>query len=195
MNARLDTLRKRLSDAKADADASKREVRQASAAKLAKLRALPDPAARLAGLNDPALLPYDRRLLEQAIADLLPQQRTRLPRTVADTMRGSFLHARYHWRGLALLILVAIPLVVIGSYAVRHTGHAKIYLDSEIDITWTFADGHTEVRRQPTKIALHMMGREPNGDVRLRSWSATEGYGESIMSAETYGRFVTSTAE
>jgi hypothetical protein len=195
MSARLATLRQRLFDAKADADASKREMRQASAAKLAQLRALPDPAGRLAGLKDPALLPYDRQILEQTIADLLPQRRIRIPRTVVDATRSSLRHARYHWRGLALLTLISIPVIVIGGIAAHNTGHSKVYLDNELDITWTFADGHTEVYRQPTKTAVLVMGRNSNGDVRLRFWSATEGHGDSIMSAETYGRFVTAPKE
>jgi hypothetical protein len=191
MNARLATLRKRLFDAKADADASKREMRQASAAKLAQLRALPDAAARLAGLKDPALLPYDRQILEHTIADLLPQRRIRLPRNVGDTMRSGLRHARYHWRGLVLVTLISIPIVVISGTAIHNTGHAKVYFDSELDLTWTFADGHTEVHRVPANIAVLLMGRNANGDVRLRFWSFTEGYGDSLMSAETYGRFAT----
>ena len=65
MSKRLATLTKRFVDARADVDASKRELREASARKLAKLQALPDPAARLAGLKDPALTPYDRDRLDR----------------------------------------------------------------------------------------------------------------------------------
>ena len=195
MNARLATLRKRLFDAKADANASKREMRQVSAAKLAQLRALPDAAARLAGLKDPALLPYDRQILEHTIADLLPQRRIRFPRNVGDIMRSGLRHARYRWRGLMVLILISIPIEVIGGMAVHNTGHAKVHFDNELDLTWTFADGHTEVHRVPAKTAVLVMGRNANGDVRLRFWSAAEGYGDSLMSAETYGRFATATKE
>lgn len=83
----------------------------------------------------------------------------------------------------------------MGSIAASNTGHAKVYLYNEPDINWTFADGHTEVHRQPVDTAVLVMGRNRNGDVRLRFWSATEGHGESLMSAETYGRFVRSTPE
>jgi hypothetical protein len=75
MSNRLATLTKRFVDAKADVDASKREIREASARKLAQLQASRDPAARLAGLKDPALTPYDRDRLEQTIANLLPRRR------------------------------------------------------------------------------------------------------------------------
>ena len=85
MSNRLETLRKRFIDAKADADASKREVRQASAAKLAELRALQDPAAQLAGLKDPALLPSDRQVLEHALADVLPRRRIPSINALFDT--------------------------------------------------------------------------------------------------------------
>ena len=64
MNKRLATLAKRFANAKAGVDASNRELREASARKLARLLALPDPAAPLAGLKDPALTPYDRDRLE-----------------------------------------------------------------------------------------------------------------------------------
>jgi hypothetical protein len=195
MSDRLATLRRRFFEAKADADASNRAMRQASAAKLAQLRALPDADARLAGLHDPALLPYDREILEHTIADLLPRRRVRLPRTIGSTMRSGFRHARYHWRGLVVAIVISIPVMVISGLAIHNTGHAKVYFGRALDLTWTFADGHTEVHRVPTDTAVLVMGRNADRDVRLRFWSATEGHGESIMSAEAYDRFVTSTSE
>ncbi|TYO64277.1 hypothetical protein FXV83_23205 [Bradyrhizobium hipponense] len=195
MSQRLETLRKRFIDAKADADASNREMRLASVAKLAELRALPDPTARLAGLKDPALLPYDREMLERTVADLLPRRRIRLPRTIGETMRSGIRHARYHWRGLVVLTLISIPVTVIGGFAVHNTGHAIVHFDRELDLTWTFPDGHTELRRLPTDTAVVVMGRNAAGDVRLRFWSAEEGHLEAIMPAEAYDRFVTSTSE
>jgi hypothetical protein len=195
MNERLATLRKRFFDAKADADASKREMCQASAAKLAELRALPDPAARLAGLKDPALLPYDRQILEYTIADLLPQRRIRLPRTIGDNMRSGFRHARYHWRGLVVATLSSIPVMVIGGFAIHNTGHAKVHFDRKLEFAWTFPDGHTEIRPLPVDTAVLVMGRNAAGDVRLRFWSAREGHGEAIMAAEAYDRFVMSISE
>lgn len=121
MSKRLEILRKRFMDAKADADASKREVRQASAAKLAQIRALPDPAARLAGLKDPALLPSDRQILEHALADVLPRRRIRFPLAIGATLRSGLRHARYHWRGLVVVTLISIPVMVIGGFAVHNT--------------------------------------------------------------------------
>lgn len=195
MNQRLQTLRKRFIDAKADADATDRELRQASAAKLAELRALPDPAARLAGLKDPALLPYDREMLERTVADLLPRRRIRLPRTIGETMRSAVRHARYHWRGLVVLTLISIPIVVIGGLAVHNTGHAKVHFGRDLDLTWTFPDGHSELRRLEAHTAVVVMGRNAEGDVRLRFWSAAEGHLEATMPAQAYERFVTSTSE
>lgn len=195
MNKRLATLRKRFFDAKADADASKREVRQASAAKLAELRALPDPAARLASLKDPALLPSDRQILEHAIADVLPRRRFRFPRAIRDTLRSGLRHARYHWRGLVVVTLISIPVMVIGGWAVHNTGHEKVHFDRELEFTWTFSDGHTEVHALPVGTAVLVMGRDAAGDVRLRIWSSAEGHGEALMSAEAYDRFVILTSE
>lgn len=195
MSRRLETLRKRFVDAKADADASNREIRQASVAKLAELRAASDPAACLAGLKDPALLPYDREMLERTVADLLPRRRIRLPRTIGETMRSGVRQARYHWRGLVMLTLISIPVTVIGGLAVHNTGRAIVHFDRDLDLTWTFPDGHTELRRLPTDTAVVVMGRNAAGDVRLRFWSAAEGHLEAIMPAEAYDRFVTSTSE
>jgi hypothetical protein len=195
MSQRLEILRKRFFDAKADADGSKREMRQASAAKLAQLRVLPDPKARLAGLSDPALLPYDREILKHAIADLLPRGRVRLPRSIGNIMRSGFRHARYHWRGLVGAALILIPVMMIGGLAIRNTGHAKVHFDRELQFAWTFPDGHTEVHPLPVGTAVLVMGRNADGDVRLRFWSAREGHGEAIMLAEAYDRFVTSTSE
>jgi hypothetical protein len=195
MNERLATLRKRIFDAKADADASKREMRQASAAKLAELQALPDADARLAGLKDPALLPYDRQILEHTIADVLPRRRIRLPRTIRDIMRSGLRHARYHWRGLVVVTLISIPVMVIGGWAIHNTGHEKVHFDRELELTWTFPDGHTEIHALPVDTAVLVMGRNAAGDVRLRFWSAREGHGEAIMPAEAYDQFVTPTSE
>jgi len=195
MSQRLETLRKRFFEAKADADASNRAIRRASAARLAQLRSLPDPKARLAGLNDPALLPYDREILKQTIANLLPQRRVRLPRTIGNTMRSGFRHARYHWRGLVAAALISIPVMVIGGLAIRNTGHAKVHFDRELQFAWTFPDGHTEIHPLPVGTAVLVMGRNAAGDVRLRFWSAREGHGEAIMPAEAYGQFVTPTSE
>lgn len=188
MSKRLETLRKRFIDAKADADVSKRELRQASAAKLAELRALPDPAARLAGLKDPALLPSDREILEHALADVLPRRCIRFPRAIGATLRSGLRHARYRWRGLAAVTLTSIPVMVIGAFAVHNTGYAKVHFDRPLDLIWTFPDGHTEVHRVPTGTAVLVMGRNASGDVLLRFWSAAEGHGEAVMLAEAYAR-------
>jgi hypothetical protein len=192
---RLKILRGRYAQARADVDACDAEIRRVSAARLAALLKLADRSALIAALRDPVLIPFDRQQLEHAIVDLLPPRRIRIPRTVVDTMRSGLRHARYHWRSLVLLFLISIPVSAMGGIAARNTGHAKVYLNNALDITWTFADGHTEVHRQPVDTAVLVMGRNPNGDVRLRFWSATEGHGESFMSAETYGRFVRSTSE
>lgn len=188
MSKRLEILRKRFIDAKADADASKREVRQASAAKLAEIRALPDPAARLAGLKDPALLPSDRQILEHALADVLPRRRIRFPRAIGATLRSGLRHARYHWRGLVVITLISIPGMVIGGFAVHNTGYATAHFNRDLDLIWTLPDGHTELRRLTTDTAVVVMGRTTAGDVRLRVWSPAEGHLEAVMLAEAYAR-------
>jgi hypothetical protein len=195
MSWRLKILRGRYAQARADVDACDAEIRRVSTARLTELLKLPDRITLIAGLQDPALIPFDRQQLEHAIEDLLPPRRSPIPRTVADAMRSGLRHARYHWRSLVFLFLISIPVGAMGCIAARNTGHAKVHFYNEPDITWIFADGHTEVHRQPVDTAVLVMGRNPNGDVRLRFWSATEGHGESLMSAETYNRFVQSTSE
>lgn len=91
--------------------------------------------------------------------------------------------------------MISIPLMVIGGVAIHSTGHTKVHFDRELEFTWTFADGLTEIHRLPVGTAVLVMGRTAAGDVRLRFWSAAEGHGEAIMSAEAYARFVTSTSE
>ncbi|OYU86661.1 MAG: hypothetical protein CFE29_28415 [Bradyrhizobiaceae bacterium PARB1] len=195
MSQRLATLRTRFREAKADADASSRAVRRASAAKLAELLALPDAEARLAGLKDPALLPYDRKVLENAIADVLPRRRIQLPRSARQFIRSGLRHVCYRWQGLVICALIAIPLTVIGSSAVRNTGVAKVYFDRPFDFEWTFPDGHSQVYRLPVGTAVLVMGRNAAGDVRLRFWSAKDGHGETVMPAAVYAQFAISNAE
>lgn len=188
MNKRLATMVKRFAAAKADVDASKREIREASARKLARLLALPDPAGRVAGLKDPALTPYDRDRLERSIADLLPRRRFEVPRSLADLVRAGFRHARYRWRGLALLGLVSIPITVLGVVASSHTAHSKRTFNNNYQFSWTFADGHVDDIPVAVGDAVVIAGRLANGDFKMRYWSASEGYGFSVVSPETFDR-------
>lgn len=185
MSKRLAILTKRFVDARADVDASKRELREASARKLARLQALPDPAARLAGLKDPALIPYDRDRLEQTITDLLPRRRFKIPRSLAGTMHAGLRHARYHWRGWVSLGLLSIPVMALAAVAASHTGQSMGAFNNNYEFSWTFSDGHTEVIPVRTGAAVVVAGRLPNGDFRLRYWTASDGYGVAIISPET----------
>jgi hypothetical protein len=188
MNRRLAILTKRFIDAKADADASKREIREASARKLAELQASRDPAARLAGLKDPALTPYDRDRLEQTIANLLPRRRLKFPRSITHTVHAGLRHVRYHWRGFVLLALVSIPATVFGVVAASHTGQSVGTYNNDYELSWTFSDGHTEVIPVTAGTVAVVAGRLPNGDFRLRYWTASAGYGVAIVSPEALAR-------
>lgn len=188
MNKRLATLTKRFVDAKADADASKREIREASARKLAQLQASRDPAARLAGLKDPALTPYDRDRLEQTVANLLPPRRFKIPSSITQTVHAGLRHARYHWRGLVLIAVVSTPVTMFGLVAASHTGQSVGTYNNNYEFSWTFSDGHTEVIPVTAGTAAVVAGRLPNGDFRLRYWTASAGYGVAIVSPETLVR-------
>lgn len=190
MNQRLATLVKRFATAKADVNASNRELREASARNLARLLALPDPAARLAGLKDPALTPYDRDCLEQAIAHLLPRRRFSVPRSFTGIMHTGLRHARYHWRGLVLIGLMSIPVTVIGRFAASNTGRSRAVFHNDFAVTWRFADGHSETITMPAKSAVVVTGRLPEGDYRLRYWTADDGYGIAVVSPATLDRMM-----
>jgi hypothetical protein len=188
MNTRLTTLIKRFANAKADVDASNREIREASARKLTKLLALPNPAGRVAGLKDPALTPYDRDRLAQAIADQLPRRRLKLPRPFTGMISAALRQTRYRWRGLLLLGLVLIPVMALGAIAVFHTGQSKRAFNNGYQFSWTFADGHVDVIPVAAGAAVVVAGRRANGDVVIRYWSADEGYGFTVVSADTFDR-------
>jgi hypothetical protein len=195
MSERLATLRKRFLDAKADVDASKREIRQASAKKLAELKAQKDPMKQLAGLKDPALTLIDREQLEQAIANHLPRRRFRVPRSLTDVMNSCLRQARYHWRGLVLTGLISIPVVTIGWIASSNTGQSMGQYSNNYDITWQFPDGHSEIIPVAAKSAAVVIGRLQNGDYRLRYWSAGDGYGVAIVSAGALSRITKPSSE
>lgn len=191
MKDRIATLRKRLFDARADVDASNREMRQDSARKLAEVLASDDKTALVQGLKDPALTEYDRDRLERKIEERLPSRRFRIPR-ITGTLRSGFRHARYHWRGLALLIIMSIPAIVMGATAARNTGQTPVRFTRDVPFVWLFPDGHSENFPISVGKAVVLMGREANGDARLRFWSVKYGYGEGTLTTEwfdTYAQF------
>jgi hypothetical protein len=189
MKDRLATLRTRLFDARADVDASKREMRQASAHKLAEVLASGDKTALVQGLKDPALTEYDRDRLERKIEERLPSRRVRIPRTITGTLRSGFRHARYHWRGLALLIIISMPVIVVGATAARNTGQMPVRFTTDVPFGWQFPDGHIEIFPIPVGKAVVLMGRDANGDAHLRFWSAHYGYGEGTMTTEWFDKY------
>lgn len=190
MSTRLKVLQKQFFEAKADVDASDREVRKASARKLERLKSKGDSKALVAGLKDPALTPYDRERLEQMITDLLPRRRVRVPRSLTNWAFSLLRNVRYMWRGLVLLGVMLIPFAVIGSIALMNTGRMIGTFNNGYNISWTFPDGHTEVIPVRAGAAVIVTGRLPNGDYRLRSWSAKYGYGQATMSPAVLNQIV-----
>ena len=189
MTDRIATLRKQFTRARAGVDASNRELRQASAHKLAALLASNDKAELLQGLKDPALTQYDRDFLERRIAELLPRRRIRIPSGIKDVLRSSMRHARYHWRGLALIAMMLMPLIAIGVTAAHHTGQGVVQFSIDLTLVWLFPDGHSETIPVHVGSAIALMERKANGDARLRYWNAASGYGEATMTAEAFGRY------
>jgi hypothetical protein len=188
MSHRLATLRKRFFNARADVDASNRELRQASARKLAELLVSKDKTALVRGLKDPALTEYDRDRLEREIEERLPKRRVRIPRTITGTLRSSLRHARYHWRGLALLTIIVIPVIAVGGMAAHNTGQMQVRFTTDTPFVWLFPDGHYQEIPISAGKVVALMRREANGDARLRTWSADYGNGEGTMTAEWFDK-------
>ena len=189
MNNRIARLRKQFFNARADVDASNRELRQASARKLAELLASSDKTALVRGLKDPALTQYDRDRLERKIEERLPSRRVWIPRTVTGTLRSGLRHARYHWRGLALLIIISIPVIAVGGMATRNTGQMEVRFNTDLSLAWLFPDGHFETIPIDVGTPVVLMGRKENGDARLRYWSKDYGYGAVTMTMELFGKY------
>ena len=189
MNDRIATLRKQFSKARADVDASNRELRQASARKLAELLASKDKTKLLQGLKDPALTQYDRDCVERKLAELLPNRRVRIPRTIAAVWQSSLRQARYHSRGLALVAILSVPVIAIVATAALHTGQPTVQFSVDLPLVWEFSDGHSEIITVAVGTAVPLMQRNANGDARLRYWQPASGYGDAIMTAEVFGRY------
>ncbi|UYO54614.1 hypothetical protein [Rhodopseudomonas palustris] len=190
MSTRLQVLRKRFFEAKADVGSSNREMRRASARKLERLKSKGDSKALVAGLKDPALTSYDRERLEQMITDLLPRRRVRLPRSLTNWAFSLLRNVRYAWRGLLLLGVMLLPFAVIGSIALMNTGRMIGTFNNDYNISSKFPDGHTEVIPVRVGAAVIVTGRLSNGDYRLRFWTTDYGYGYATISSALLNQIV-----
>jgi hypothetical protein len=177
MMSRLQKLKQRFAEAYADVDASRREIRQASARRLAELLRLTGRRALVAALQDLALTPGDREALARFIAGRLPRPSPRFVAGAAATLRWASQHARYHWRGLAVSALLAVPVVAVTITAVHNTGEQAIQFDQDVVLTFTFGDGHSEPISRPRGSVLVIMGAPQPTLVRLRLWIPSYGYG------------------
>lgn len=190
MSTRLKVLQKQFFEARVDVDASDCEVRKASARKLERLKLQGSSKVLLAGLKDPALTPYDRERLEQMITDLLPRRRIRGPRSLTNWAFSLLRNVRYNWAKLAMLGMMLPPFALIGGIALMNTGRIMGTFNNDYNISWTFPDGHTEAIPVQSGAAVIVTGRLPNGDYRLRSWSAKHGYGHATMSPAVLNQIV-----
>jgi hypothetical protein len=181
MSRRLKALWSRYAEARADVDASNAEGRRASAMRLAELLKSTDRSALVAGLRDPALIPFDRAQLENAIAVRLPRRRIRIPLTIVATLRLGARHARYHWRGLVLFTLIATPVIATAGIAWENTGEFKVTFANEWIFDWRFPDGHTEAIPISAGAAVVAMHQSQDGQVLLRLWDPNAGYGRAVV--------------
>jgi hypothetical protein len=177
MMSRLQQLKQRFVEARADVDASRREIRHASSARLAELLRLTDRRALLKALQDAALTPGDRETLERHIAERLPRPVPKLSLGLLARFQSAAQQARYHWRGLAITAMLTVPVMAIFATAAHNTGQRVIQFDQDVVLTFSFGDGHSEPISRPRGSSLVMMGRPDPTLVRLRVWIPIYGHG------------------
>lgn len=177
MTSRLQKLNQLFVEASADVDASRREIRAASSERLAELLRLTGRRALVAALQDSALTPSDRAKLARAIAERLPRSVPRFAAGLVGTLREASQYARYHWRGLVITAVMAIPASAIVATAVHNTGQQAVRFDQDVSLSFTFSDGHSELIARPRGSVLVTMGRPDPTLVRLRLWIPAYGYG------------------
>lgn len=186
MSRRLKALWSRYAEAQADVDASNAEARRASAMRLAELLKSTDRSALVASLRDPALTQFDRAQLENAIAVHLPRRRIRIPLTIGATLRFGVRHARYHWRGLVLFALIAMPVIAIGGIAWENTGEFKVTFANDVIFDWRFPDGHTEAIPISAGAAVVATRQSHDDQVLLRLWDPNADYGRAVVPANWF---------
>jgi hypothetical protein len=183
----LAKMRQRYLAAQADADAALRDVRQASTLHLARLRQITDPNRLLAGLRDPVLTKQDREELTRLIAEHVPQPRRELPGHVLPSLRLVLRHARYHWRGLLVGIVIACLFGVVVGLAARNTPQEMVTFDQDVTLTFTTRDGmQTAVTYRHGDGAV-VISQTANL-VRLRIWSKAWGYATADIDAAWFSQ-------
>jgi hypothetical protein len=187
VNGLLAKMRQRYLAAQADADTALRDVRQASTLRLARLRQTADPNQLLAGLRDPALTKQDREELTRFIAKRVPQPQRALRGHVLPSVRLFMRHARYHWRGLLIGILIACLFGVVVGLAARNTPQEIVTFDQEVTISFTTRDGtQTAVTYRPGDGAV--VTGQTTTLVRLRIWSKAWGYATADINGEWFSQ-------
>lgn len=174
---RLQKLKQRFVEASADVDASRREIRHASSVRLAELLRLTGPRALGAALKDAALTSSDRETLMRKIAERLPQGVPYFAAGLAARLQSASLHARYHWRALAVFAMLAVPMTAVVATMVHNTGERTVQFDQDVVLTFSFGDGHAEAVSRPRGSVLVLTGRPDPKLVRLRLWIPSYGYG------------------
>lgn len=180
-------LRARFGEAEAHVDATQVRARQVSAHRLREILA-GNPAARVAGLRDPALTSSDRAELERALAEALPRRRTRMRRSFVGAGRRVLRHLRYRRRGLVVLALLIAPTLGLAWSAWVHTlrDAVPVRLSAPYAITWTLAGGQT-LRMDEAKDAEFVWFRRADRSY-LRRWFDGRGYGEVEVKDASFTR-------
>lgn len=175
MSGLLAKMRQRYLAAQADADAALRDVRQASTLRLAQLRQTTDPNRLLAGLRDPVLTKQDREELTRLIAERVPRPQRELPGHVWPSLRLVLRHARNHWRGLLVGIVIACLFGVVVGLAAHNTPQGMVTFDQDVTLTFVTTDGAQAAvtyRRGDGAVVISQTANL----VRLRIWSKAWGY-------------------
>ena len=188
MTDRLTTMLGRFTQARADVDASNADLRKASARRLAQLLKAEKSSALVAGLKDPALIPFDREQLEYAIVERLPHHRSHVPPALKATLRSGLRQVRYHWRGLVWSILIITPVFVFAAFAWNNTGESKVFIANNWDFNWTFPDSHTEKFSIPAGQAVVAMQPSQDDKIWLRFWDPNKGYGRTPVTGAWFSQ-------
>ena len=181
MTERMQRLLDVFRSAQADVDASRKRLRDASAARLDELLKLP-PAGRVQALRDPALTAFDRASLERSIEDALPKRTVRLPRLPRRWSLSARSLGWFGWRhrqGLLRTMVAVGPVAFFAVSARMHTpprGALPVVFAIPLNVQWTMPDGSVSAAVDDpagTQAVWYKTGSRTD----LRMWFSGRGYG------------------
>ncbi len=181
-------MRQRYVAAQIDADAALRDVRQVSALRLARLRQTTDPKQLLVSLRDPALTKQDRTELARLIAERVPEPQRELRSHVLPSLRLVLRHARNHWRGLLVGIVIACLFGAMIGLAAHNTPKEMVTFDQDVTFTFVTNNGAQAAVTYCRGDGAVVIGHPTADLVRLRIWSKAWGYATADINAAWFSQ-------